>query len=155
MAAKRPQGDPAPLKYLLDEADQLHGGIDLTMEALIQTDRMRATSAPPVRVCQANFRDMYWTVAQMIAHHTSNGCNLCVGDLIGSGTVSGPVDESRACLAEIVGSGDHITFPNGETRRWLEDGDTVVFRARAERQGFAPIGFGECRGSILPAIADE
>jgi fumarylacetoacetase len=152
-AAKRPDGDPAPLKYLSSEVDQRQGGIDLMMEAFIQTESMRAKGAEPFPVSRANFQHMYWTVAQMIAHHTSNGCNLCVGDLIGSGTVSGPTDDSRACLAEIVASGDTITLPNGEQRTWLEDGDAVVFRAKAERKGFVSIGFGECIGRIMPAIS--
>jgi len=152
-AAKRPDGDPMPLDYLNAENDQRLGGLDLRMEAFIQTERMRANGLDPHRVTSANFRDMYWTVAQMVAHHTINGCNLRVGDLIGSGTVSGPTDESRACLAEIVASGDAISLPNGESRSWLEDGDTVVFRARAEREGYASIGFGECVGRILPALA--
>jgi fumarylacetoacetase len=141
------------LKYLSSEVDQRQGGIDLMMEAFIQTESMRAKGAEPFPVSRANFQHMYWTVAQMIAHHTSNGCNLCVGDLIGSGTVSGPTDDSRACLAEIVASGDTITLPNGEQRTWLEDGDAVVFRAKAERKGFVSIGFGECIGRIMPAIS--
>jgi fumarylacetoacetase len=114
---------------------------------------MRAQGLEPHRISSANFRDMYWTVAQMVAHHTVNGCNLRVGDLIGSGTVSGPTDDSRACLAEIVASGDTICLPNGERRTWLEDGDTVVFRAKAERDGCVSIGFGECTGRILPALS--
>lgn len=152
-AANRPAGDPAPLQYLLSETDQRQGGIDLIMEAFIQTESMRTGGEKPFLVTRANFRDMYWTVAQMIAHHTSNGCNLCIGDLIGSGTVSGPTDDSRACLAEIVGGGDVVSFPNGETRTWLEDGDFVIFKARAEREGFVSIGFGECVGQILPALS--
>ena len=152
-AAKRPDGDPAPLKYLFSDADQRHGGIDLTMEAFIQTDRMRADGQEPFRVTSANFKDTYWTIPQMVTHHTSNGCNLCVGDLIGSGTVSGPTDGSRACLAEIVAAGESVSLPNGESRRWLEDGDTVIFRAKAWREGFASIGFGECRSRITPAIS--
>ncbi|MCA6100541.1 fumarylacetoacetase [Bradyrhizobium sp. WSM 4400] len=152
-AAKRPIGDPAPLKYLHSKTDQRHGGIDLKMEAFIQTEDMRSKGLDPDRVANANFRDMYWTVAQMVAHHTSNGCNLQVGDLIGSGTVSGPIDESRACLAEIVASGDAVVLSNGERRTWLEDGDTVVFRARAERSGYVSIGFGECSGQIIPALS--
>jgi fumarylacetoacetase len=87
----------------------------------------------------------------MVAHHAINGCNFRVGDLIGSGTVSGPTDDSRACLAEIVADGDSVSLPNGETRRWLEDGDTVIFRAKARRDGFVSIGFGECVGRITPA----
>jgi fumarylacetoacetase len=152
-AARRPDGDPAPLKYLHSEADQRHGGIDLTMDAFIQTEAMRAKGLGPHRVTRANFKDMYWTVAQMIAHHTSNGCNLRVGDLIGSGTVSGPTDESRACLAEIVASGDAVSLPDGERRSWLADGDTVIFRAKAGREGFVSIGFGECSGRIVPALS--
>jgi fumarylacetoacetase len=152
-AAKRPGGDPAPLKYLSSEADQRQGGIDLMMEAFIQTENMRNKGVEPFCVTRANFRDMYWTVAQMVTHHTSNGCNLCVGDLIGSGTVSGPTNDSRACLAEIVASGDTISLPNGERRTWLEDGDAVVLRAKAERKGFVSIGFGECIGRISPAIS--
>jgi fumarylacetoacetase len=89
----------------------------------------------------------------MIAHHASNGCNLRVGDLLGSGTVSGPSDDSRACLAEIVVAGDSISFPNGERRKYLEDGDSVTFRARAERDGYVSIGFGQCSGRILPATS--
>lgn len=150
-ASKRPYGDPAPLPYLLSESDQQSGGIDLTMDAYIQTGQMRARGEMPLRVTRTNFKEMYWTVAQMIAHHTSNGCNLCVGDLIGSGTASGSDDDNRACLAEITGGGNAIPFPNGEKRTWLEDGDTVIFRARAERDGFVPIGFGECSGRIAPA----
>jgi fumarylacetoacetase len=96
---------------------------------------------------------MYWTVAQMLAHHTSNGCNLAAGDLIGSGTASGSTDESRACLSEIAAGKRPIEFPNGESRVWLHDGDIVVFRARAEREGYVPIGFGECQGRVLQARA--
>ncbi|MBW7970136.1 fumarylacetoacetase [Bradyrhizobium sp. BR 10289] len=151
-AAKRPDGDPAPLDYLYSEFDQRHGGIDLKMEALIQTEAMRDGGFEPHRISSANFKDMYWTVAQMVAHHTINGCNLRIGDLIGSGTVSGPTDDSRACLAEIVASGDRVSLPNGEHRTWLEDGDTIAFRAKAERKGFVSIGFGECTGRIVPAI---
>jgi fumarylacetoacetase len=141
------------LEYLNSERDQRLGGIDLRMEALILTESMRSKGLEPHRVTSANFRDMYWTVAQMVAHHTINGCNLRVGDLIGSGTVSGPTDDSRACLAEIVASGDVISLPNGERRTWLEDGDTVIFRAKAERDGYVSIGFGECTGRILPALS--
>jgi fumarylacetoacetase len=152
-AATRPAGDPAPLRYLTDESDRRHGGIDLRMEAFIQTEAMRDKGIAPHRVTSANFRDMYWTFAQMIAHHTINGCNLRVGDLIGSGTVSGPSDDSRACLAEIVASGETVLLPGGEARTWLEDGDTVVFRAKAERAGYVSIGFGECVGRILPNLS--
>ena len=121
------------------------------MEAFIQTDRMLADGQEPFKVTSANFKDTYWTIPQMVTHHAINGCNLRVGDLIGSGTVSGPTADSRACLAEYIVDGDFISFPNGENRRCLEDGDTVIFRAKARREGFVSIGFGECAGKITPA----
>lgn len=148
-AATRPEGDPAPLPYLLSSDDQRLGGIDLIMEAFIQTKRMRERNEPPFRVTHTNFKHMYWTVAQMVAHHASNGCNFRTGDLFGSGTTSGPTDESRGCLAEITAGRDPIDFPNGEKRVWLEDDDTVMFKAKAERPGYASIGFGECSARIL------
>jgi fumarylacetoacetase len=106
---------------------------------------MREKGLPAFRLSRGNFRDMYWTVAQMIAHHTSNGCNLRSADLLASGTVSGPNADARGCLLEI-GS---VQLPSGETRRFLEDGDQITFRGRCEREGAAPIGFGECRGRIV------
>jgi fumarylacetoacetase len=148
-ACPRPHGDPAPLPYLHADRDQREGGIDLVLEAFIATRQMRDKGEQPVRVTTTNFKDMYWTFAQMLAHHTSNGCNLRTGDLIGSGTTSGPTDESRACLSEITAGSRPIAFPNGEQRNWLEDGDTVVFRARASRAGFVSIGFGECAGRVV------
>jgi len=150
-AAQRPAGDPAPLPYLLSSDDQRNGGIDLVMEVFIQTTAMKKDDKVPFRVTRTNFKDMYWTVAQMVAHHASNGCNFRTGDLFGSGTASGPTDESRGCLAEITTGRNPIDFPNGEKRTWLEDGDTVVFKARAERAGYVSIGFGDCSGRILPA----
>lgn len=150
-ALKRPDGDPAPLPYLYADSDQQSGGLDLSMEALIQTARMQESNKPPFRVTKTNFKEMYWTVAQMLAHHTSNGCNLGTGDLIGSGTASGSTDESRACLSEITVGKNAIKFPNGESRLWLQDGDIVVFRARAERDGYTSIGFGECSGRVVAA----
>jgi fumarylacetoacetase len=153
-AFTRPPGDPAPLAHLASKREVESGGFDLKLRAFISTERMRKSRQGPARITSSNLKHMYWTVAQMVAHHTSNGCNLMPGDLIGSGTTSGSTDESRACLAEITGRGQKpLTLPNGETRRWLEDGDEVILRARAERDGFTPIGFGECRAVIEPAIA--
>jgi fumarylacetoacetase len=152
-ALKRPDGDPVPLPYLHAQSDQRLGGIDLRMEALIETARMRDGNEGPFRVTNTNFKEMYWTFAQMLAHHASNGCNLRTGDLIGSGTASGPTDESRACMAEITEGKRPIGFPNGETRAWLCDDDVVVFRARAERPGYASIGFGECKGRVVAPLA--
>jgi len=151
-AFARPPGDPPPLPYLHSDTDQAQGGLDLNLEAYLLTPRMRRDGAKPECICRTNFIHMYWTFAQMLAHHTSNGCNMRPGDLIGSGTTSGPRDENRACLAEISQRGaQSFTLPNGETRTWLEDGDEVILRARAVREGFAPIGFGECRAVVEPA----
>ncbi|SED31032.1 fumarylacetoacetate hydrolase [Rhizobiales bacterium GAS191] len=153
-AFARPQGDPAPLPYLASERERESGGFDLKLRASLLTPRLREGKQAPERVTSTNFKHMYWTLAQMLTHHASNGCNLMPGDLIGSGTTSGPTDQSRACLAEITTRGTKpLALPNGETRAWLEDGDEVIFRARAERQGFTSIGFGECRGTIGPAVA--
>lgn len=141
----RPPGDPAPLPYLTDPDDF---ALDLTLEVFLKTG-----STPLVRLSTGNFRDMHWTVAQMVAHHTSNGCNLRPGDLLASGTISGPEPESGGCLLELTtGGSEPIQLPNGESRRFLEDGDEIVFRCRAQREGYASIGFGECRGTILPAL---
>lgn len=151
---ERAAGDPQPLPYLNDPANLAAGGLDITLDAYLVTARMRSEGAAPARVTRTNFRHMYWNFAQMLTHHASNGCSLQPGDILGSGTTSGPTDESRACLAEISQRGSKpITLPNGETRTYLLDGDEVIFRGRAERDGFAGIGFGECRGVVLPAVA--
>ena len=148
----RPDGDPQPLPHLLDAADQAHGALDIECEVLLSTPAMRAAGAEPHRLCRSNTRDLYWTVAQMVAHHASNGCNLRPGDLFGSGTISGTDATAIGCLLEMTfGGRDTITLNNGETRRYLEDGDEVVFRAHCRRAGAATIGFGECRGRIVPA----
>ncbi|HLK17165.1 MAG TPA: fumarylacetoacetase [Fimbriimonadaceae bacterium] len=149
----RPEGDPAPLPHLAATEDQATGGLDITLEAYILTTRMREAREPPFRLSRGSFARVYWTVAQMIAHHTSNGCNLEVGDLMGSGTVSGPEPESFASMLELSRGGrEPIALPGGEARRFLEDGDEVIFRGYCERPGFARIGFGECRAVIEPAI---
>ena len=151
-AFKRPVGDPAPLPYLDGAADQAKGGSDITLEVFLGTDRMRKSGDKPFRLSIGNFSTIYWTVAQMVAHHTSTGCNLAIGDLMGTGTCSGPQDESRGCLLEITSRGkDPIKLPNGETRTFLEDGDEVIFRAHCAGAGRARIGFGECRAVIAPA----
>jgi fumarylacetoacetase len=152
-AAARPAGDPAPLPHLAAANDQAEGGLDIRMEALLLTAKMRDNNEAPTRLSIGTFADIYWTVAQMVAHHTSNGCNLDVGDLFGSGTVSGEGKESWACLLELTRGGrEPLTLPNGETRGFLEDGDEVIFRGHCERAGFARIGFGECRAVIAPAL---
>jgi fumarylacetoacetase len=151
-ASARPAGDPPPLPHLADPADQASGGIDITLEVLLATEKMRAAGAAPVRLSRGSFVTLYWTVAQMVAHHTSNGCNLEIGDLIATGTCSGPQEESRGCLLEITARGTKpITLPNGEARGFLEDGDEVIFRAHCEAAGRPRIAFGECRGVVAPA----
>jgi len=148
-ACDRPAGDPAPLGYLEWEGDKKRGGIDVALEVYLSTAQMRNTEVPPVRVSRSNFRDMYWTAAQMVAHHTSNGCNLRPGDLLASGTVSGPSRDSLGCLLELTRRGaEPVVFPTGETRRFLQDGDEVIMRAFCEREGFVRVGFGECRGVV-------
>jgi fumarylacetoacetase len=151
-AFAREAGDPAPLPYLADDEDQRSGGLEITIDALLETPRMREDGCEAVRVSRGNLRDMYWTLAQMLAHHTSNGCNLRPGDLFASGTISGREKESRGCLIERTWRGaEPFTLPTDETRSFLEDGDTVILRAFCEREGAVRIGFGECRGTIVAA----
>jgi fumarylacetoacetase len=148
-ATVRPPGDPAALPYLDDANDRARGGFDIELEVLLATKRMRDAGLPPWRVSTGNFATMYWTLAQLVAHHTSNGCNLRPGDLLASGTVSGPTKESRGCLLERTWRGtEPLELPTGESRRFLEDGDEVVMRAWCERDGRRRIGFGECRGMV-------
>lgn len=152
-AHARNANDPAPLPYLADPVDAERGGFDLTLEVFLLTAQMRLTGEAPYRISRGSFSGMYWTFAQMIAHHASNGCNLRPGDLLGSGTVSGPTRESRGCMLEYTWRGtDPLRLPNGEERKFLADGDEVIFRAYAERPGARRIGFGECRGLVLPAL---
>ncbi len=148
----RPDGDPAPLPHLLDGDDQAHGGLDIDFEVYIHSARMRAEGTPPHRLSTVNASVLYWTVAQMVTHHTSNGCNLMPGDLLGTGTVSGPDVGTEGCLLEMSRGGQKaIDLGNGETRHYLVDGDDIVFRAHCRRPGMVSIGFGECRGRIGPA----
>ncbi|NOG72200.1 fumarylacetoacetase [Roseicella sp. DB1501] len=148
----RPEGDPQPLPYLLDAADQAEGGLDLALEVLLATPGMREKGLPPHRLARSSARHMYWTAAQMVAHHSSNGCNLRPGDLLGSGTLSAPDPEGCGSLLETTrGWQQPVRLASGEERRALEDGDEILLLARAERQGCTSIGFGECRGCVLPA----
>jgi len=152
-AFARPAGDPAPLPHLAASQDQAAGGLDIVLEANIFTPKMRREGMPPFCLSRGSFAQIYWTVAQMVAHHTSSGCNLEIGDLMGSGTVSGPEPESWASLLELSKGGrEPIALPTGETRRFLEDGDEIIFRGHCERAGFARIGFGECRAVIEPTL---
>jgi fumarylacetoacetase len=149
-AALRAEGDPAPFPYLDSAHNREAGAVDVTLEAWLTTERMRQAGQAPHLLTRTQFAGVYWTFAQMITHHSSNGCNLLAGDLIGSGTASDATDLGRACMAEMQPSGP-IVLPNGEQRRFLEDGDEVVLRGRASREGFAAIGFGACSGTVLPA----
>lgn len=151
-APARPAGDPDPLPYLDEPQDRERGAFALDLEVLLSSERMRAAGSDPVPLSCSHAAELYWTAAQLLAHHTSNGCNLRPGDLLASGTVSGPRKENRGCLLELTWRGSEpLTLPTGEIRRFLEDGDEVVMRGACAREGFATIGFGECRGIILPA----
>ncbi|MGA7885933.1 MAG: fumarylacetoacetase [Acidobacteriaceae bacterium] len=148
-AARRPEGDPEPLPYLTDERDRQRGAFDVQLEVSLLTARMRAAGDQPARVSLGNLRDLYWTPSQMLAHHTSNGCNLRTGDLLATGTVSGATPESVGSLLEQTKRGaEPLVLPNGEQRKFLEDGDEVILRGWCEREGHARIGFGECRGIV-------
>jgi fumarylacetoacetase len=148
-AYERPAGDPAPLPYLNSASNRERGGIDAVVEVFIRTARMRAGGLEEQRVSRSRLVDLYWTVAQMFAHHTSNGCNLRPGDLFATGTISGPAKDARGCLLELTWRGaEPLTLPGGETRKFLEDGDEVIMRGYCERPGSIRIGFGECRGTV-------
>lgn len=153
-APVRPDTDPPLLPHLHDEADRISGGVDIRMEAWITTTQMRAAGSKPFMLSRTTPRNLYWTFAQMLAHHTSNGCNMEPGDLIGSGTISGEDFTSRACMTELAEAGKKPLVLNAqESRSWLQDGDEICFHGHAERAGFVSIGFGECRGTLLPAVA--
>ena len=149
-APARPAGDPAPLPYLDDPGDRSHGGYAIELEVALRTARMRRDDAPAQTLTRTAAARLYWTAAQMIAHHTSNGCNLQPGDLLGSGTVSGPgEDECGSLLERSRGGRQPLTLANGELRSFLEDGDEVSLNATARAPGYVPIGFGECRGRVV------
>jgi fumarylacetoacetase len=149
-ALERAAGDPPPLPYLLDPTDQQSGSVDLMLEVWLRSEAMGRAGHEPVRLSRVSFREMYWTPAQTIAHHSSNGCNLRPGDLLASGTVSGAEDDACGCLLELTRRGTRpLQLPGGETRRFLEDGDEVILRGRCERPGAVPIGLGECRGRVV------
>ena len=147
-----PAEDPQPLPYLSSADNSAQGGLDIHLEALIETPKMRDAKAAPARFTQTNYRHAYWTAAQMVAHHTVNGCNLQPGDLLGTGTLSGPTLDQACALIELTSGGKNpIQLPNGESRTWLEDGDTIILRGWCEKPGATRIGFGECVGTVLPA----
>jgi fumarylacetoacetase len=147
---ERPPGDPRPLDYLDEGPARSRSGFGFTLEVRLLTARMRQQGIEPFRVSHTSFTNMYWSSAQLVAHHTSNGCNLRPGDLLASGTVSGPEKENRGCLLELTWRGSEpLSLPSGETRTFLEDGDEVLIRGSCTRDGYASIGFGECRGVVV------
>lgn len=150
----RPSSDPDPLPYLDSPTNREAGAFDIQLEVWLQTTKMREAGHAGDRLVTSNFKDAYWTVAQMVAHHTVNGCNLQSGDLFGTGTLSGPRPDQAGSLLELSQGGKKpIELSNGESRTFLEDGDSVVLRGYCEREGARRIGFGECRGTVLPARA--
>jgi fumarylacetoacetase len=147
----RPDGDPQPLAYLDSPANRAAGAIDINLEVWLQTSHMREKRLAPVRLCESNYLHAYWTPAQLVAHHTVNGCNLRTGDLLGTGTLSGPSREASGSLLELTQGGKTlIHLPDGETRTFLEDGDQVTLRAHCSRTGYRRIGFGDCQAAVLP-----
>lgn len=152
--APRAAEDPQPLPYLLDQSDQAEGALDLALSVTLMTPGLAARNLPAATIASSNARHLYWTPAQMVAHHTCGGCNLEAGDLFGSGTISTPGPEGLGAMLEITRGGkEPLTLPSGETRTYLHDGDIVTFTARASRDGFASLGFGPCSGKIVPARA--
>jgi fumarylacetoacetase len=148
-AMPRDDSAPAPLDYLLDSADQRHGGIDIALSVGLQTATMRRENQSTAEILQSNARHLYWTPAQMVTHHTVGGCNLESGDLLGTGTISGPTPDQLSSMLELTFGGTRpVSLPNGERRGFLENGDEVVFTGKCHRKGFVSIGFGEVRGRI-------
>jgi fumarylacetoacetase len=150
-----PADEPQPLPYLDSPANRTQGGVDVQLEVVLQSAQHRARGHGGDRLSATSFRHQYWTIAQMLAQHANNGCNLQPGDLLGTGTISGPTYEEAGAIVELsLGGTRQIPLAaTGETRTFLEDGDTVVLRGWCEKPGAARIGFGECRGEVLPAIA--
>lgn len=151
-AFERDADDPQPLDYLSSERNKKFGGLDINLEVYIQTEKMRSEGIAPHLLSRSNTKDLYWTIGQMLTHHASGGCNLQTGDLLATGTVSGKEKDERGCLLELTWRGtEPIDLPNGEQRRFLEDGDEIIMKGFCEREGFRRIGLGECRGRVLAA----
>ncbi len=149
----RDPGDPQPLPYLDSATNRERGAIAIGLEVWIQTNEMRAQGQSAVRLSASSFADAYWTPAQLLAHHASNGCNLQPGDLMGSGTQSGPNPEQGGSLLELSQGGKlPFALANGETRTFLQDGDCVILRGHCAAEGARRIGFGDCAGTLLPAV---
>jgi fumarylacetoacetase len=149
-APERPPGDPAPLPYLSSPSAS-RDAIDITLEVYLQSTGMRQAGMEPALMGRGNLRDLYWTPVQLVAHHASNGCNLRTGDLLATGTISGPDEGSEGCLLEMKHRAEPVRLPSGEVRTFLEDSDQVTFRAYAAKDGLPRIGFGECKGTVARA----
>jgi fumarylacetoacetase len=148
----RPADDPQPLAYLDSREVRAAGAVDVELEAYLETQRVREQHLEPHQLSQSNLRDLYWSLSQLVTHHSVNGCNLQPGDLVGTGTLSGPAPRQAGSLLELSQNGkSELHLPSGETRTFLEDGDRVIFRAGCTRAGYARIGFGEVSGTVLPA----
>ena len=153
LAWTRAADDPQPLPYLDSSANRSEGAFNVQLEVLIDSAEMREQSLPPQRICLTNYRHAYWTIAQLVTHHTVNGCNLQPGDLLGTGTLSGPTAAEAGALIELtLGGKQPITLPSGETRAFLADGDRITLRAHCQQSGAVRIGFGACVGTVLPAL---
>jgi fumarylacetoacetase len=151
-ATPRPHADPKPLPYLHSVADQEHGSLNVKLEVFLSTETMRKNKLDAFKLSESNTQDLYWTPAQLITHHTSNGCNLQIGDILATGTISGPAESSAGCLLELTRNGAQpILLPTGESRTFLADGDEIILRGSCEAPGHPRIGLGECRAAILPA----
>ncbi|MDB5608081.1 MAG: fumarylacetoacetase [Bradyrhizobium sp.] len=150
---QRSEADPQLLHHLAPSGDELRGCLEVKLSAEIHTAKMRREGRPPQVISRTGTQQMYWSFGQMLAHHTSNGCNMRSGDLMGSGTLSGPTSEEMGCITEMTGAGKEPIEISGERRLWLEDDDEVVLRARAEAPGHVGIGFGPCSGRIMPAAS--
>jgi fumarylacetoacetase len=151
-AAPRPSADPKPLAYLQSAVDQQQGNLDVALEVFLTTKTMRDNKLDPFLVSKSNASDLYWTPAQLIAHHTSNGCNLQIGDVLATGTISGPTEASAGCLLELTRNGAQpILLPTGESRAFLADGDEIILRGSCQAPGHPRLGLGECRATVLPA----
>jgi fumarylacetoacetase len=159
---RRDSEDPRPLDYLSSDSNSQSGGVDLQLEVYLLTEQMQQQGLEPKLLTRGSFTNLYWTFAQMLTHHSSNGCNLRTGDMLGSGTVSGQTRDSRGCMLELTWDGDlqnalpgsqrtPIQLPTGEERKFLADGDTVIFRGFCESRDHRRIGFGVCMGQVLPA----
>ncbi len=159
-AFARTAGDPEPLDYLRDDGNARSGGIDLHLEVYLSSATMRNQGQEPLRLSRSNLTSLYWTIGQMVTHHASNGCNLQTGDLLGTGTVSGPERDARGCLLELTWDGEYgqpvpgsqrtaINLPTGEKRMFLLGGDQVALRGFCQRPGFRRIGFGACTGVVV------